>query len=638
MLDTLDQVRNFDPVSPRRLHPAVPRDLETICLKCLHKDPARRYPDATELADDLKRFAAGEPVRARPISRLERWVKRAKRNPVAAGLTAGLWVVVIAAAVFGVWYHLRLQAERDLARAQRDRARYHFDMSMRSIEEMLTEVAEEDLALEPRAELKRKALLEKALAFYEELLKVEPDDPDLAWRVARAARRVGDIQRLLGRYPEALAAYDRALERLAPLEREPPPGTDSTREIADVHNYIGEVYRVQEMPAPAREAYQRALAIQEPALAAGRADYRQELSRTRYNLGIVARHEGQPAVAVAELTEAARLLDGLPAADAEVRHHRARIYVNLASARLENRELTEADRACRQAIDLFDALVADSGGRPDFRYERAVAAINLGLVRRAAGDPAGARAELDGARGVLDRLGHDFPRTPRYKIELAQTYNALAAVAFDDQARTNRAAFDALAVVGCQVGSATEAAAMSGLAADIWAGLIADRGTPGDHGELGIALGNQGLALERLRRDEARALLTRGLTELLVGMRTSPDDPGFRASLRRQTRAVAGLLVRAGDHDAARGLARRIAAEPPDEVRSAHRAAALLAACLSAVERYKPAGADREVEGYVRLAVRLVTAAGPAAWKAVAADADCAPLVGHQEFAAALEK
>src|SRR3954470_1773112 len=78
MLDTLDQVRTFDPVPPRRLQPAVPRDLETICLKCLHKDPARRYPDATELADDLRRFAAGEPVRARPISRLERWVKRAK--------------------------------------------------------------------------------------------------------------------------------------------------------------------------------------------------------------------------------------------------------------------------------------------------------------------------------------------------------------------------------------------------------------------------------------------------------------------------------------------------------------------------------------------------------------------------------
>ena len=73
-----------------------------------------------------------------------------------------------------------------------------FQMSVRSVEGLLTEVAEEDLALEPRAELKRRALLEKAFAFYEELLRVEPDDPELAWLAARGARRVGDIQRLLG--------------------------------------------------------------------------------------------------------------------------------------------------------------------------------------------------------------------------------------------------------------------------------------------------------------------------------------------------------------------------------------------------------------------------------------------------------
>jgi WD40 repeat protein len=112
-LATLEQVRSRDPLPPRRLRAQVPRDLETICLKCLHKEPHRRYGSAHSLAEDLRRLLSGEPIQARAVGLGERLVKWARRRPALAALVS---VTCLAAALLGVvavFGHLRVAEQKE---------------------------------------------------------------------------------------------------------------------------------------------------------------------------------------------------------------------------------------------------------------------------------------------------------------------------------------------------------------------------------------------------------------------------------------------------------------------------------------------------------------------------------------------
>jgi WD40 repeat protein len=128
-MDTMYLVRNEEPVSPRSFQPNLPRDLETICLKCLNKKPGRRYETAEALANDLTRWAEGRTILARPVGRIERTYLWVKRNPTVAMLSAAIVIVTILgiAGVVMKWKDAEVQAsvanvEKLRAQSETDRA------------------------------------------------------------------------------------------------------------------------------------------------------------------------------------------------------------------------------------------------------------------------------------------------------------------------------------------------------------------------------------------------------------------------------------------------------------------------------------------------------------------------------------
>jgi WD40 repeat protein/serine/threonine protein kinase len=134
---TLNLVTNTEPVSPRLLNPGLPRDLETICLKCLEKEPKKRYRTAQALAEEVDRFLLDEPILARPVSRRERVWRWCTRKPALAGSLAAL-VVAMAAGMAGVtwqWRRAEQNAGNEAAQRQRaDREREHAEQQRQRAE------------------------------------------------------------------------------------------------------------------------------------------------------------------------------------------------------------------------------------------------------------------------------------------------------------------------------------------------------------------------------------------------------------------------------------------------------------------------------------------------------------------------
>ncbi len=485
--EVLRRVRESAPPRPRSVNPAAPAALEAVCLRAMARDPAARYGSAGELAAEVRRWLADEPVRAYRdpwAVRASRWARRHRTPVIAAAVFLVSAVVALAASTGLVWQEQRrTAAEKQLAEQERARAEANFLLA-RDLAWGLLDTAEHRLPRVREAEPIRKDMTEAARRTFVQFLRQRPDDPDLRERTAWLCRMLAKIHNNLNETGEADRLYResiRILEELVDRGAGAPFYRDRLAETLRDHAQVLEkVGRYRDAAAVLRRsadlagelrsgdaerpAYRRTQGTALLALAGlesllGRAAESAESARQAAELfrGLLGlppgeavaqdplllgvalnrratalRELGRPEDALAVLAEAHTHLRALASRgeNNEVQHFLGRVLVERGRSRAllpDRRPQAEGD--FDEAIRIWEDLRQRYPAYAQYREWLAVAFTGRGRERSAQGrfDPAG--EDLDQARQILEALVRDFPALPGYQVELGRTYLELGRLA-----------------------------------------------------------------------------------------------------------------------------------------------------------------------------------------------------------------
>ena len=415
------------PTPPRQIVPEVTPALEAVCLRAIRKEKSDRYQTASELAQEVRRYLADEPVEAYPEPwgrRVQRWARR-NRTKVAAA--AALLVTATVALTVST---VLVSRERDEAEAQGRQARRAVHLLTRSA----------DIAFDDQLDPIQKAMLQDALAYYEEFTGRSASDPAVRLEHGRAYQQMGDIERKLGRLAESEGAYRRAIAALEPLASSVGAGREAKRSLARACTLLGDLLvRRGVDKGQADGLYGRALEVQR-VLADARLDPAAtaedllRLGQTSRSQGDLLRLDGKLAEAgpaydraIAELERAA----AGDAADPEARAELAMAVDARGWVRRELGDLAAAEADYRRAIERLEALLADFPTMPRHREALARALNSLGWIEHDTGRLADAEVHLSRELPLADRLTQDFPDRPEYRRVLARTLSNLGVVLSD---------------------------------------------------------------------------------------------------------------------------------------------------------------------------------------------------------------
>ena len=613
-LETLLQVRTQDPVPVRRLQPKVPRDLETVCLKCLHKEPAKRYPTAEALADDLRRFLEGKPIVARPVRVWERAFKWAKRRPALVAVGSLALILVVAAWAVGTVRTVREKARAEealrLALQEGTRADETLSLALQVMDEIALKALEKQLPAvggfnilkerfeglppmhrellqrepsqhvqspPPRADNEEalppghRELLQQVLKLYEAFTRVNQNSPTAQREQGRAYRRIADVHYLLGQRSAADAAYRQAItyleERAAALPDEPA----FRQELALCYQHLALLVAAS-APTLAEEPYRKAAALQERLAAEFPTvpDYRAELARTYSNLGSWLPPE-QAAEGDQVSRRAVELLEQVVAEVPDQPEYRYFLAVAYLHQGGKLSTLNDKADTYRRALAICRPLVDTYPDRSDYAEALGTCYFSLGSILNGLGQPAEAEQAHHQSRQVFERLALAYPRVPGYQRQLAASFTNLGLLLHE----TDRLC---------------EAEAAYRRALEHWdkvQRLMTDFATSvGHHYDLGVVLNNLGdLLQKRGDAQAARPLLEQSVDHHRSAFRANPQHSAVRGALSHRLRLLAEVLVQLGDYPAADAALEELFQILPDDWDDPFGAAASLARCAAHVER-----------------------------------------------------
>jgi serine/threonine-protein kinase len=419
----LQQIVQEEPRPPRRLNDAIPRDLETVCLKAMAKEPGRRYATAAELADDLRRFLASEPVRARPAGLVERGWRWCRRNPRLAFLSAALAVVFLAGVSGIVWQWRRAEASAAQARTVAETAERNLREALDVVDRYLVRVSEHRLLNESGMQPLRRELLETASGFLRRFVASHRDNHELRGEWARCVFRLAGVTLLTEGPRPAIALYQQVLPAQQELLAEAPDDVGRRIALAMTWCNLGIACERDGQADKAEEAYGQVLRLAE-----GGHDEpgcQMAMARAHINRGKLLGVKRQPDRQVEEYQRAQAICARLVERGQELPDSRrglAITYNNLGDLLGSQGRWQEAEASLNQACELWERMGQDDARDLGTRVEHGRTLMNLAVLHLRGRRWRDAEAATARALPVVTRLARENPSLLEAQIILANTH------------------------------------------------------------------------------------------------------------------------------------------------------------------------------------------------------------------------